>query len=78
MPYTSENIVGYFKCSEAEFLEKTGVPAAKLEEEKKKFPITCELDIPRKRCLVNYPTEQKLIELSKRYYPKEDLLITAQ
>jgi hypothetical protein len=29
VPYTSEDIVDYFKCSEREFLEKTGVPVEK-------------------------------------------------
>ncbi len=76
IPYTSEDIVEYLRCSEEEFLKKTGVPGNKLREEKFRFSVTAELDIPNKKCLRNYPIEEKIIELSKRYYPKEDLILS--
>jgi hypothetical protein len=75
VPYTAEDIVDYLKCSEKEFLAKTGVPEEKYYEEKAKFPITTELDVPRKKCLKGYPTEKKLFELSLRYYSEEDQIL---
>lgn len=75
VPYTSEDICDYFSCSEQEFLKKTGIPADKLQQEKMKFSITPELDFPQKKCLKNYPTEEKIFAMSQRYYPKADLLI---
>lgn len=75
VPYTAEDIADYLRCSEKDFLAKTGVPEEKYHEEKAKFPITTELDIPRKRCLKGYPTEKKLFELSLRYYHPEDHIL---
>ncbi len=40
IPYTSEDIVDYLKCSEQEFLKKTKVPVEKYLEEKQKYAIT--------------------------------------
>lgn len=78
IPYTSEDIVDYLKCSEQEFLKKTRVPIEKYLEEKQKFAITTEIDAFRKKCLKNYPTEKKIFEASIKYYPKEDVILKAK
>lgn len=75
IPYTSEDIVDYLRCTDEEFIAKTGIPNEKLQEEKLKFAISMELDFPHKRCLKNSPTEEKIYKLSKRYYSQEDLIL---
>ena len=36
------------------------------------------MDIPRKKCLRNYPSEKKIFEYSIRYYNEEDIILTGK